>query len=313
MKTVLTYISFAVSAICCAIGLTIATAFPVQGEFLTVRSTGYYSDPSGTVKVIMSRTGILFLVGPAVSAQEFNLEEASLKEYTHCFIKFGRDASGSEAFSELSLGASGQTYTISGNVTIRLGDRLSIGIANKSYLTVSTTGPALAGNSGAFLAFVGLQKVLDGNQNAAVVLEANRLDAALAKLVSPYLIKEHEQKLYLDAAGNKPRLVTTKTIGVDLSDRIRQSRCLKDGVTIVTNSQLEQLRSLKSESEKVKLFAQFAKDSKKNNPSKNLIILKITPSSVLALDPLAQSVREIRELPTTAGKSKVCLLDDLAV
>jgi hypothetical protein len=303
-----------------ALALTLL-GFAPSGEarFLKLRSTGLYtySDPSGSVTVVVSQRrgldgqespqGILVLAGPPISPQEFNLEQASLKDYAHAFFRFSTDATGQEAFSELFLGNSAPKFKIAGDVTVNVGGRVSVGIANRSYLTISTTG-----SGGGFLAFVGTQIIIEGDNSLAAILAANQLDSASAKLIRPYRVEQGQPNLLLEV-GTELKPVTNRTIGVDLSDRLKQTRCLKPQAVVINNRQLKEMRQAKSDAEKVALFDRFSKETKKAPLTRNLIFLRVTPTSAIALDPIAQSVRELREIPTSSSQRRICLLDDLDV
>lgn len=279
-------------------------ARPARAEFLLTMASGVYQHTDGKTKIVVSSKegaqGLLIMEGSEVSPQEFDLATTPREGVKHLFVHFEQTPSG-PLYSEIQLGA--RSYKVSGNLTVQLSARTSISIDNNNpYLSVVTegTGPA---NSLSIVGFFGLMEVVRGVGNAALLLAANQLDAAVARVIKPYVVTDGQLII-----NNKP--VTTPTIGTYVKPN---SDCLSPQTTVLSGTQISQLRGTQAEAERVSLFERFVAENKKKSPLKDHLILKADPKSVILLDVRGQNVRQMSMISDSVAAKKVCVIGDLAL
>ncbi len=285
------------------LGGTIASR-PARAEFLLTMASGVYQHTDGTTKIVVSSKegaqGLLVMEGSEISPQEFDLSTTPSEGVNHIFVRFEQTPSG-PMYSEILLGK--RSYKVSGNLTVQLSARTSISIDNNNpYLSIVTEGSDPA-KSLSIVGFFGLSEVVKGVGNAALLLAANQLDAAVARVIKPYVVTEGQLVI-----NNKP--VTTPTIGTYVKPN---SDCLTPQTTVLSSVQISQLRGTKGEAERVGLFERFVAENKKISPLKDHLILKADPKSVILLDVKGQNVRQMSMISDSVAAKKVCVISDLTV
>jgi hypothetical protein len=286
-----------------ALGGTIAPSI-ARADFLLTMASGVYQHTDGKTKIVVSSKegaqGLFIMEGAEISPQEFDLATTPRDGVSHIFVRFEQTSSG-PMYSEILLG--NRSYKVSGNLTVQLSARTSISIDNNNpYLSVVTEGSDPA-KSLSIVGFFGLTEVVRGAGNVALLLAANQLDPSVARIIKPYVVTEGQLVI-----NNKP--VTTPTIGTYVKPN---SDCLTPQTTVLSNTQIAQLRSTKAEAERVSLFERFVAENKKHSPLKDHLILKADPKSVILLDVRGQNVRQMSMISESVAAKKVCVIADLAV
>jgi hypothetical protein len=274
-----------------------------RGDFLLTMSSGVYQHTEGRTKVVVSSgqgaEGLFIIEGTEISPQEFNLATTTSEGVNHIFVRFDQTDAGPR-YSEILVGNT--RYAVSGNLSIRLSEHTLISIDNNNpYLSVVTEGRSAKTLS--IVGFFGLTEVVRGAGNAAILLAANQLDPSVALIIKPYVLLEGTLKI-----NDKP--VTTPTIGTYVKPN---SECLNSETIILSGAQLSQLRQVKDEAARVKLFERFVAENKKSSPLKDHLILKADPKSVILLDAKGQNVRQMSKISESVSSHRVCAISDLAV
>jgi hypothetical protein len=285
------------------LGATIAPRL-ARADFLLTMASGVYQHDEGKTKIVVSSKdgaqGLFIMEGSEISPQEFDLATTPSEGVSHIFVRFEETSSG-PMYSEIMLG--NRSYKISGNLTVQLSAHTVISIDNNNpYVSIVTEGSDPA-RSLSIVGFFGLTEVVRGSGNAALLLAANQLDPAVARIIKPYLVTEGQLVI-----NNKP--VTTPTIGTYVKPN---SDCLSPQTTVLSSSQVSQLRGAKGEAERVSLFERFVAENKKLSPLKNHLILKADPKNVILLDVKGQNVRQMSMISDSVAAKKVCVISDLTV
>jgi hypothetical protein len=283
------------------LGETMASS-PARAEFLLTMASGVYQHTDGKTKIVVSSKegaqGLFIMEGNEISPQEFDLATTPREGIDHIFVRFEQTASG-PMYSEILLGE--RAYKVSGNLSVRLSARTSISLDNNNpYLSIVTEGADPA-KTPSIVGFFGLAEVVRGVGNAAVLLAANQLDASVASVIKPYVVAEGQLII-----NDKP--VITPTIGTYVKPN---SDCLTPQTTVLSNTQITQLRATKGEAERVGLFERFVAENKKNSPLKDHLILKADPKTVILLDVKGQNVRQMSMISDSMAAKKVCVISDL--
>ncbi len=286
-----------------ALGETI-TLRAACADYLLTMESGVYHHTDGETKIVVSSKegaqGLFIMEGSKVSPQEFDLGATPSAGVSHMFVRFEQTNAG-PLYSEILLG--NRSYKVSGNLTVQLSARTSISIDNNNpYLSVVTEGAGSA-KTLSIVGFFGLTEVVRGVGNAALLLAANQLDPAVAQVIKPYVVSGKQLVI-----NDKP--VTTPTIGTYVKPN---SDCLSPHTTVLSNTQLSQLRTTKGEAERVSLFERFVAENRKRSPMKDHLILKADPKSVILLDVQGQNVRQMSMISESVAAKKVCVISDLAV
>jgi hypothetical protein len=282
----------------------LSAATTTQAEFLLTMASGVYQHTDGKTKIVVSSKegaeGLFIMEGSEIAPQEFNLASTPSEGVNHIFVRFQETEAG-PIYSEIVVGT--RSYAVTGNLTIRLSPRTSISIDNTNpYLSVVTEGTDPA-KTLSIVGFFGLTEVLRGSGNAAILLAANQLDPAVSLVIKPYVLVGGALMI-----NDKP--VTTPTIGTYIKPN---SECLNPETTILSARQITELRQVKDEATRVKLFERFVSENKKHSPLKGHLILKADPKSVILLDAEGQNVRQMSRISDSVSSRRVCAISDLAL
>jgi len=278
--------------------------YEARADFLLTMASGVYQHKDGKTKVVVSSKpgaeGIFVMEGAPVSPQEFNLASTPSEGSSHLFVRFQQTDSGPR-YSEVLIG--NRRYVVAGNLTIRLSERTSVSIDNNNpYISVVTQG-GNATQSLSIVGFFGLTEVVRGTGNSAVLLAANQLDPSVSLVIKPYVLTN-------GALTINDNAVTTPTIGTYVKP---DNVCLHADTTILSGTQLTQLRAEKAEAARVQIFERFVVDNKKRSPLKDHLILKADPAGVILLDVKGQNVRQMATISGSISNRKVCAISDLAL
>ena len=290
-------------ALAAVAGTTLLGALAAHADFILTRASGVYQHPNLTTKVILGTKpdaqGIFVMVGPAIGAQEFNLETTPGKDTKHVFIRFDAQAQ-PPTYSEIVINQ--KVYKISGNLTLNIGPKTSVSVDNNNpYLTIVTSG-SQAGEAPSILGFSGINEIVNGSGPLATILAANQLNPEVARVVKPYSLENDELQL-----NGKP--VTNTLIGTFTRP---DNECLKPSSTILSSAEVSRIQGAKTEEERIQLLDQFMKESKKSSKLQQHLVLKADPKSVILLDIKEKNVREMHAMVPKATRQKICVISDLA-
>lgn len=275
-----------------------------KADFLQTMATGVYQNVTGHVKVVVSSqpgaAGLFVMVGPPINPQEFNLEATPPTGYTHVFIRFSEDLT-PPGYSSVEV--KGKSYKISGNLTLNLSGLATINIDNNNpYLTVVTEGVAAHGKPD-ILGFSGITEVIRGSGNTAAILAANQLDVEVAQVIRPYEVKGDELLLN----GKK---IVAPAVGTFIRP---DSECLKPTSVILTNVQVMQVQSAKSEDQRLKILSAALKESQRSSPLKGHLVLKSEKNSVILLSVTDKNIKEMHPIKSASLKKPVCVISDITL
>jgi hypothetical protein len=273
-----------------------------NADFILTRASGVYQHTNGTTKIILGTKsdaqGLFIVDGPSVSPQEFNLETMSAEGSRHVFIKFDAQAQ-PPTYSEIII--NDKHYKISGNLTLGIGQKTIVSVDNNNpYLTIVIDG-STPGEAPSILGFSGINEIVKGTGDLALILAANQLNPEVAKVIRPYLVDNDELML-----NGKP--VTTPLIGTFIKP---ESECLKPNSVILLRSEVDKLKETKTEDERIKLLDQFIKESKKGSRLQEYLVLKTDAKQVILLDIKEKNVREMRAMVPMATKQRICVISDI--
>ena len=288
-------------------GILLAAALfslDARADFLQTMATGVYQNVTGHVKVVVSSqpgaTGLFVMAGPPINPQEFNLEGTHPGGFTHVFIRFSEELS-PPGYSAIEI--KGKSYKISGNLTLNLAGFATINIDNNNpYLTIVTEGAAAQGKPD-ILGFSGTTEVIRGSGNAAAILAANQLDVEVAQIIRPYEVKGDELLLN----GKK---IVAPAVGTFIRP---DSECLKPTSVILTNVQVLQVQSAKTEDERLKILSAALKESQRSSPLKGHLVLKSEKNSVILLSVTDKNIKEMHPIKSASLKKPVCVISDITL
>jgi hypothetical protein len=292
-------------SLCAASLLSIfCTSARAHAEFLQT-STLVYQDTNKRVKAVVGTkeggVGIFVVSGPAIDPQEFDIEKTPPEGSDHLFIRFD-ESSQPPTYSEVVI--NNRSYKINGNLTIKVGDLVTIGIDNTNpYLTIlSEESPG--DPKASILGFSGTQEVVRGSGTATTsVLAANQLDRQVAEIIKPYTVKNNTLLI-------NGKEVTTPTVGTLIQHR---SKCLKPETVVLKADQLAQIRASKSEEQKVKVLQQFMSENKKSSPLAGHLVLKAESNAVVLLSMTDQNIRMLSSINENTSKRYVmCVISDVS-
>jgi hypothetical protein len=284
------------------IGTLVGSPNDAGADFILTRASGVYQHTNGSIKVILGTKndaqGLFIIDGPSVSPQEFNLETMPAEGARHVFIKFDATAQ-PPTYSEIII--NDKQYKISGNLTLGIGAKTIVSVDNNNpYLTIVTEGSA-PGEAPSIIGFSGINEIVKGTGNLAMILAANQLNPDVAKVIRPYLVENNELML-----NGKP--VTTPLVGTFIKP---ESECLKPNSVILLSTEVTKIQGAKNEEERIKLLDQFIKESKKVSRLQDYLVLRTDPKSVILLDIKEKNVREMHAMVPKATKQRICVISDL--
>ena len=274
----------------------VAPSWAAHAQFIQTMASGVYHSADGKTKVFISTRdnarGLFILEGPPIPPQEFNVETAPAEGTKHVFIRFDENAQ-PPVYSEVVINK--KSYKISGNLTLGVGARTIVSIDNNNpYLTVSIE-PAGQGGEPAVLGFSGLNEVIREKGNVAMLLAANQLDTEVARVIRPYIVGDGELTL-------NGKAVSTATVGTFVKP---DNDCLNPGAIVLSAAQTEQIRSLKTQPERLKKIEGFVLENKRSDPLRDFLVLKADKKAAILLNVKQKNIFQL--YPLSVDK-KLCVI-----
>ena len=272
-----------------------------SAEFLRTGS-GIYQSTGKRAKVIISQEqpGLFILFGPPIELQVFNPAELSKDpSQSHAFIKFDPKVN---RYTSLVIGT--REFRISGGFTLNLGSiRVTVDNSNPYCSIVQEKGEG-AGAEPEILGLLGLSVIVNNTgQQAVALLEANQF-GEYRGIVNPYEMKEGN--LFV---GGKP--LKTSVVGVSLEVK---NPCLVPGAVVLSHESFEAARAAKGKDELKEILSEAVKQAKKRSPLVGLLKLRISPESIIVLDPIHGKVQVVKKvtLPSAPNSNvTVCSTEEV--
>lgn len=290
-----------IQAAALVLAFTTTSISAARADFIQTSSGGVYQSSDGRTKVIVGNNDgaqgifVLYLKNP-IAPQEFNAERIPTTDAAHLFVRF--DPSAQLGYSEIVVGA--RAHKVVGNLTILLNEQgtVAVNIDNTNpYLSITSKGANNTEDS--ILGFYGLTEVVKGTGNVASILTANQLNASMAKVIKPYLIKD--DGLFL---GDKP--VATPNLGVFIK---HEHECLLPTTSVITLAQLSSVQKTKPESQQGTLLEKYLKENQRVVPTKGHLVLRADQKApVIMLNIRDKNILDLRAIKNSVSSKKVCVL-----
>jgi hypothetical protein len=280
---------------------TVPVGSRVHAEFVRTRASGIYQHDSRTVKVIVgSKTGgqgILVLLTPPIASSDFSLASLDRKDISQVFVRFDESAHVSR-YSEVLV--NGQGYPVKGNLTVKLGDRVDIGIDNTSgYVSVLVRGRNGL-RDGDVLGFSGLNEVVRTRGEVSALLAANSLYAALPEPPPVYRV-EGTRLGGMETANDSQ-------IGSIIAP---QHECLaRDGV-VLDSADVAEIEGAPSPETAMQLFGEIVGREGRSSVIRSSIVLHADPRSAVILDITTKKLLMVRSLIPSGLHQRVCVVAEV--
>lgn len=271
-----------------------------EAEFLKT-GTGVYQSTGKRAKIIISQEqpGVFIMFGPEIEVQAFNPAEVKKDPLiAHAFIRFDPQLN---RYTSLIVGE--KDYRVVGSFSLLLQDLRITVDNNNPYLSVVLDSPKKGVTDPEILGLLGLSVIVNTTgQQAVALLEANQF-TQYEGVISPYIIKDRG----LQVNGQD---VHTTSVGLALEQK---NVCLQPGAVVLQKAALDRLSSLKGKEEIRDFLSDAIMAGKKKSPLSSLLKLRVSPDSIIALDPIKGNVRVVKKVSLSSESRVVCSMDEIRI